>query len=789
MSRKQDTKRTLSRVVKNRSNNNKNPTDFEDMNHQELREAMENLSVKHKEDRILAIYDKICEDFSATEKNLVEQIESLNEDNAARDNKIKALMRQNDDLLEDYNDQVDHYLGKLKDNSIEIAQLRKSIEAHQNTEFQTNEVALQLQDQNEGMKITIEALKGTITELKKQGKIYKLYYDSDLENTSSVIEFSNHSIDFESSLLFELNNTINNEPNNQHISQISPQIHETSKDGNRTSSTVTSPEKISNREGADDENENDVTIIEICNISNINDSNEGEESKGNDSEADDSINLLNRIRKLTQQKNIDSNNSTTLQTFPLSTTDDAQQNTQSDVNNMDTNSHKTNNNLKKNKNHQSPQSPTKDKEDRAPYNSTDKGYATQTRLTEIEEVTKTNTSRIQKIEQIINLERKSIENMGKIKSANKDVKKNCYFAGDSHFRDFQMLCEKNQELMKNYSVNIKFAPGKGIEDICKLIPSEMDINTTIIVSAGTNDLYRTNLDTFKNELQKLDKLNKRIILISIPPQNCRYTNQDINNFNTSIKYLCKTTKNIEVLNSHAFIKPNHLLSDGVHLKGYAKEWIISKLTCMLNNDSTKTSNTDNNTNNNQKAVYNSKRVSELPKHNDITVYSKTPCELDTITIRRPNQVNPSLYYLNNESESVLPNAPHMPIANTIVSENQQFNKYNHWQEEIRETARKQLWNSNNGCRYSTNLVNYNYDHTDKRSDGKFNSKRNDYAQHNIWKRRTNRPDIYSTENTELNRNFCQPSFNEETWPPIKKTTKCSTCGTNLENMKKVNFMK
>lgn len=66
-------------------------------------------------------------------------------------------------------------------------------------------------------------------------------------------------------------------------------------------------------------------------------------------------------------------------------------------------------------------------------------------------------------------------------------------------------------------------------------------------------------------------------MISIPPQNCLYTNKDIIKLNTIIKDYCHE-HNIEIINTHKFIKTEHLAQDGIHLSRRAKNWLSTKIT-------------------------------------------------------------------------------------------------------------------------------------------------------------------------------------------------------------------
>uniref|UniRef100_A0A8D8USW5 Uncharacterized protein n=1 Tax=Cacopsylla melanoneura TaxID=428564 RepID=A0A8D8USW5_9HEMI len=109
-----------------------------------------------------------------------------------------------------------------------------------------------------------------------------------------------------------------------------------------------------------------------------------------------------------------------------------------------------------------------------------------------------------------------------------------------------------------------------------------------VISIGTNDLYKTDTETFIKELEDTCKPFNRTILISTPPQTNQKINQDIINFNTRIKHHFKTKNRIDILNTHNFIKKQHLARDGVHLGWKAKRWLAIKISTLIQNE-------DNNT--------------------------------------------------------------------------------------------------------------------------------------------------------------------------------------------------
>uniref|UniRef100_A0A8D8X1J3 Uncharacterized protein n=1 Tax=Cacopsylla melanoneura TaxID=428564 RepID=A0A8D8X1J3_9HEMI len=194
--------------------------------------------------------------------------------------------------------------------------------------------------------------------------------------------------------------------------------------------------------------------------------------------------------------------------------------------------------------------------------------ALERKINVMEKVIEKNTYRVNTLE--TNIEIKNTET----KSNGTQI---CHFIGDSHLRYMQMRFEENEEFMSKNQIKTNFKPGIGITGIAKLIPDDINKNDIIVISVGTNDIYKTDAEIFEKELSKINKMCSKTILISIPPQTCEKTNQDIVRLNTRIRHFCMQN-NIAVLNTHNFIKPQHLARDGIHLGQKAKNWLANKIT-------------------------------------------------------------------------------------------------------------------------------------------------------------------------------------------------------------------
>lgn len=238
--------------------------------------------------------------------------------------------------------------------------------------------------------------------------------------------------------------------------------------------------------------------------------------------------------------------------------------------------------------------------------SNDLNYATQLKILELEGEIKENTKRIKNMEDNFTLLKNTKLNEPHPSKEMKN-KRTCHILGDSHAKFIRPELVKNNEIDKIYDIQVNTKPGKCFKQICDPIPSDLKKEDILVIFAGTNDLYRTEINVLYNEIDKLSKLKHRVILVSIPPQRCPYTNRDIIRLNTKLKYRCRTYSNIQVLNTHAFIKPQHLVRDGVHLSDRAKSWLVSKLTCML---------MDNGTKKKEQSDNNKQRPKTIPKNHD-----------------------------------------------------------------------------------------------------------------------------------------------------------------------------
>uniref|UniRef100_A0A8D8X9Y4 Uncharacterized protein n=1 Tax=Cacopsylla melanoneura TaxID=428564 RepID=A0A8D8X9Y4_9HEMI len=228
----------------------------------------------------------------------------------------------------------------------------------------------------------------------------------------------------------------------------------------------------------------------------------------------------------------------------------------------------------------------------------------QIKLLELEQIAKEHTKKIAKIENQL----KPTKSNTHTETTNK---KYCYLLGDSHLRYIRDIMGENKIITEKYKIQTDIIPGGKLQDITKRTPKNMSKDSILIICAGTNDLYTTETVTFEEEIEKLSRLElKRIIIIGIPPQTNITNNRNILRLNTKIKHLCTTYHNMEFINTHTFIKPEHLARDGIHLGRKAKIWLAEKITSMINRNNTQPNQTSEQRNINTPQSYTQHRNRE-----------------------------------------------------------------------------------------------------------------------------------------------------------------------------------
>lgn len=162
---------------------------------------------------------------------------------------------------------------------------------------------------------------------------------------------------------------------------------------------------------------------------------------------------------------------------------------------------------------------------------------------------------------------------------NKKVNKNkCYLIGDFHLNNIECILKNNKEFIETFELRTNISRAYKLEQIIReKLPKSLDKNDLLIISGGTNDLYSTNSKNIQETIIKIQNLNIKTIIMSIPPQNCLLTNKDIQNFNTIIKHQINRIENIYMINTHKIIKMNQLDNDGTTLTSHATKKLGNKI--------------------------------------------------------------------------------------------------------------------------------------------------------------------------------------------------------------------
>ncbi|KAI5693208.1 hypothetical protein M8J75_011081 [Diaphorina citri] len=91
-------------------------------------------------------------------------------------------------------------------------------------------------------------------------------------------------------------------------------------------------------------------------------------------------------------------------------------------------------------------------------------------------------------------------------------KRLCYLIGDSHIRYLEEKIKNNSEFPNHYDIISNFKPGYGISNITEeLLPSNTEGDDVVVLSAGTNDLFRTDPIVFEECLTKIANLSCKVL--------------------------------------------------------------------------------------------------------------------------------------------------------------------------------------------------------------------------------------------------------------------------------------
>lgn len=184
-------------------------------------------------------------------------------------------------------------------------------------------------------------------------------------------------------------------------------------------------------------------------------------------------------------------------------------------------------------------------------------------------------------------------------------KNNCYLIGDYNIQNIDQALKADTIISNQYQIKSNIQEHMSFMQIKEgQLPKNIDENDIVIISSGTNDLYSTKTEDIADTINIIGQQPCRTIVISIPPQDCLFINKNVIKLNTFIKHQCVKHNNINIINTHKFIKNQHICSDGT-LDPETKRWISAKIIRTINFINNK----NNSTANENSAVQSTKKKS------------------------------------------------------------------------------------------------------------------------------------------------------------------------------------
>uniref|UniRef100_A0A8D9EZ95 Uncharacterized protein n=1 Tax=Cacopsylla melanoneura TaxID=428564 RepID=A0A8D9EZ95_9HEMI len=586
---------TTSKSGSNTSINNSLTTDckqFKQMSLKELGDEFYKMAIKSRDDVMYEVHKEICKKY---EEALLTQNKTINELQADCEGMKEKIDNDNiriNSIVEDSDDQIAELEKKIVNSTKEIAKLNKKIETLQRKEQETKTTIKILEEEKDEFRITVEALKGTIDELKSanlnltNNLRYRIHYDSQGEESFGGLDLTNRNETY-----LEQGNKVNhprksnisyddedddNDNENVTFIQITPQNNNgtsllqelndftnfsviplenetnTIIDESNHTSVSTIPSNIQNMEESDNKIYATPTVTKINHTLSVSPTNELRPVTREEVIAYDEYWQKEREKQLTKPDTGNKRKSrpqkgTTNGVFNISPV------------------------MNSNKN----------------YENSEMHQKSQTK----EDTNEVDNNKIKKMEEEIRLIKQDLHEInGKIKKHDQNQKidettqtteqikkKKIHLIGDSHIRYLAKEVEKN--IGDNYEVLENFRPGITFQKITEeLIPKEINENDIIVLSAGTNDLYRTEWNTIQESVATILQKNCKIIPILIPPRISHGDmNKDVVKLNTLLKYEYKKFNNPDIIDPQKFIKPWHMAQDGIHMGRKGKIRLAKKI--------------------------------------------------------------------------------------------------------------------------------------------------------------------------------------------------------------------
>uniref|UniRef100_A0A8D8WLU1 Uncharacterized protein n=1 Tax=Cacopsylla melanoneura TaxID=428564 RepID=A0A8D8WLU1_9HEMI len=260
----------------------------------------------------------------------------------------------------------------------------------------------------------------------------------------------------------------------------------------------------------------------------------------------------------------------------------------------------------------------------------DKNYATQVKLMELEEAIKSNTSRIETIEgkhpnsrpseppkQNSTESTFSTNNTTTTNKTKSVMKKTCTVIGDSHVRDFHKYLQETGN--DKYSYHVQCNPGKSLTHLKNEFSSSLDQDDCLVLFGGTNDIFHTPWTQLENYLFSFLQKNctkLRIVVVGIPYRyNTPAANTHIKRLNAKIRLVVNIFKNSVFLDTNKRINKKDYLNDKLHLNKIGKLKLCTSLNKVIEND-----NIFLEKNKGMKKAHTKKRDENVPSENKMKHY-------------------------------------------------------------------------------------------------------------------------------------------------------------------------
>lgn len=320
----------------------------------------------------------------------------------------------------------------------------------------------------------------------------------------------------------------------------------------------------------------------------------------------------------------------------------------------------------------------------------------QEQINDLKERNQMNTLQITKIMELLNTK----TNTNLSNDIHPIKHKKCYLIGDLHLEQIKEGLEKNEEITKEYEIKSNIQPKNGIQSIEKTqIPENVNKEDLIIISGGTNDLYRTKPNEIIESLKTIINLPCTTILLSIPPQNCLYTNKDIRNLNTSIKRQMKQYNNLHIINTHKVVKIRDLEEDGITISPITKKWVTEKIIKTINYTFNKT------------IIVNEKDQPNLNNNNQRKQYSKNDVNQflsKEYTDSRKNERKSKIWFNTQSEQTKFRN--HKIYQN--MSQKQQYQPHSQQIQQRQQQLKQKKISCNNHRKYYKSINKFNkYNHS------------------------------------------------------------------------------